>query len=64
MGVGADGTAGEVGDMAAAFISGHTFRATGDRLREERRHARKRRAGGEPCLDPHNAPLRPLRREK
>jgi integrase len=29
MGVGADGIAGEACDMAAAFISGHIFRATG-----------------------------------
>jgi hypothetical protein len=37
----------------------------GDRrygLSEERRNARTRRADGEPCLDPHDAALRPPRR--
>src|SRR5580704_12234091 len=32
------------------------------RLSQERRNARTRRANGEPCLDPHDAALRPPRR--
>ena len=41
----------------------HAFRATGvTALPEERRHARKGGADGEPCLDTHDATLRPPRR--
>jgi site-specific recombinase XerD len=44
-------------------VGNHTFRAFGrHRLPQERRHARTRRANGEPCLDPHDAALRPPRR--
>jgi hypothetical protein len=65
MGVGADGIAGEACDMAAAFISGHIFRATGV-IADLKNGGTLEKAARmvKSCFRTLDAALRPLRRGK